>query len=323
MSVQRPVALESIRYVGTGLKRPECVAAGKDGTIYVSHLGAGLMKIAPDGSQTVLGSTALVDGTPWIPNGFALLDDGGFLIANMGEAGGLWKMDTGGNLNPVLREVDGIPLTATNFVFRDREGRIWLTVSTRQWPISRSFNRTGGRTSADGYIVLLDNKGPRIVADGLAFANELRFGPNGHHLYVAETMGSRISRFAVRPGGHLVDRESFVDFGASAFPDGLAFDEAGFLWTASLISNQVLRVAPDGGSAVVLEESNPAHVDQIVSKMNDGSIAREDMQTTPARILRNISSLCFGGADRRTVYIGSLGGDRLVSFRSDVPGAQG
>ena len=31
---------------------------------------------------------------------------------------------------------------------------------------------------------------------------------------------------------------------------------------------------------------------------------------------------CFGGADLRTVYLGSLGGDRLASFRSEIAGHQ-
>jgi sugar lactone lactonase YvrE len=317
---QRRISLNAVTSVGTGLRRPECVVASKDGHVYVSHLGAGLLKLSPDGTQTVLGSTQMVDGELWIPNGFARREDGSFLIANMGESGGVWKLDMEGRVIPELRQVDGTTLGATNFVLRDQHDRVWITVSTRQWPISEAFKRRDGRIIADGYIVLVDRMGPRIVADGLAFANELRLSPSGDRLYVAETMGSRIKQFLVRPDGSLDAGKTFTDFAGAAFPDGITFDQEEFLWTASIISNQVIRVAPDGRQTVILEEAHKEHVQAIVAKMEDGTITREDMQTTPAHVLRNISSVCFGGADRRTVYLGSLGNDRLISFRSDVAG---
>jgi hypothetical protein len=37
-------------------------------------------------------------------------------------------------------------------------------------------------------------------------------------------------------------------------------------------------------------------------------------------VLQNISSLAFGGADRRTAYLGCLLGDRLACFRAPVAG---
>ena len=36
------------------------------------------------------------------------------------------------------------------------------------------------------------------------------------------------------------------------------------------------------------------------------------------RTLANVSSLAFGGPDRRTAYLGSVLGNRLLSFRSPV-----
>ncbi len=36
--------------------------------------------------------------------------------------------------------------------------------------------------------------------------------------------------------------------------------------------------------------------------------------------LQNIASIAFGGADRRTAYLGSLMGTTLATFRSPVPG---
>ena len=39
----------------------------------------------------------------------------------------------------------------------------------------------------DGYIVLLDGKGARIVGDGIYFTNEIRLDAKEEFLYVAET----------------------------------------------------------------------------------------------------------------------------------------
>jgi gluconolactonase len=50
----------------------------------------------------------------------------------------------------------------------------------------------------DGFIVLVDDRGARIVADGIYATNEARLDAQERDLYVAETMKARILRFAVR-----------------------------------------------------------------------------------------------------------------------------
>jgi len=301
--------------VGTGLARPECVLCMADGSLFTSHLGHGIMHIRPDGTQCVVGNTAHVDGRAWVPNGFALMEDGGFLVANMGEGGGLWHLGAGGELRPELREVDGMALSAANFVLDDG-ARTWVSVSTRQWPISRAFTAA----CADGYIVVRDGRGSRIVADGLAFANEVRIDPAGGHLYAAETFARRISRFRIHADASLGPRETFTTFGHGCFPDGLAFDEAGYLWVASIVSNRLIRVAPDGSQAVLLEDYPPERLEKIESLLRQGLLDREAVAGQTGDRLRNISSIAFGGADLRTGYLGSLGGDTLVAFRSPIAG---
>lgn len=274
------------------------------------------MHITPNGTQRPIGRSAEVDGTAFVPNGFARLADRSFLIANMGETGGVWRLLPDGTLSPYLREADGEHLQATNFVLRDREGRIWITVTTRRWPISDAF----GPDVADGYVVLVEGGAARIVADGLAFANELRVDPSGRFLYVVETMARRVSRFAIRSDNRLGQREAFTTFGLGTFPDGIAFDAEGHLWVASIVSNRLYRVNPAGEQEIVLEDSDPDYLARIEEKMAAGSLSREDMQSPPSKILKNISSIAFGGPDLRTIYLGSLGGDKVASFRTPVAG---
>ena len=295
------VALDALQSVGAGLRRPECVLATASGTVFASQLGAGVTRIGPDGAQRAIGAVAEVDGQPWIPNRFALMADGSFRVANMGPSGGLWGLYADGSLHPVLRMVDGQRLGATNFVLEGPAGQSWVSVSTRQWPIAGAFRR--------------------IVADGLAFANELRLDPAGRFLYAAETFGRRIMRYPLRPNRALGAAEVFTTFGRGGFPDGMAFDESGHLWVVCVIGNRVVRVAPDGAQTLVLEDCDPTHLDDMERRIADGVLAREDMQRVAGRRLRNVSSIAFDGTDGRTAYLGSLAGESLLSFQVPVPGS--
>jgi sugar lactone lactonase YvrE len=308
--------LESIRFVGQTLCRPECVLATKSGDLFVSHLGNGVLHITPTGTQRAIGAISLVDGHAWIPNGIALLPDRTFLVANMGEGGGVWRLHGDGKLEPFILEIDGVPLRPANFVLLDARQRIWISVTTRQWPLPATFSSR----RADGYLAVVDRKGARIVADGLAFANELRIDEDYRFLYVVETFGRSIKRFSIDAEAELHNGESFTEFGHGTFPDGIAFDCEGGLWATSVVSNRVIRIDPDGRQTIVLEDADCSWIDHIEHLLESGTLSRNDILQAPARFLKNISSIAFGGPDLRTVYLGSLGGDRLAVFNCPIAG---
>jgi sugar lactone lactonase YvrE len=312
--------LAEVGFVGRNLRRPECVLSTERGDLFVAALGHGVVHITPSGDQHAIGDIRTIEGKDFIPNGLALEPDGSLLVTNMGEGGGLWRLIRDGAIEPVLREVDGQALSATNFVLRDWQGRLWLTISTRQWPISRAFSPLRGPITADGYLVLIDQRGARIVADNLAFANEVRLDPGGRELYVVETYARRISKFDVDDRSNLSSRTSWTEFGHGSFPDGIAFDAEGFLWVASMTSNRLFRVAPDGEQTLLLEDTDPDYLDTIEQRLEAGTLRREDVQQVRSKLLKNIASVTFGGPDLRTVYLGSLGGDSIAALRSPVAG---
>jgi sugar lactone lactonase YvrE len=312
--------LSEVTFVGRNLRRPECVLSTASGDLYVAALGQGVVHISPQGDQNAIGAVRTVEGKDFIPNGLVLEPDGSFLVTNMGEGGGLWRLSRNGEIEPVLRQVDGQVLSATNFVLRDWQGRLWVTISTRQWPISRAFSPLRGPVTADGYLVLIDERGARIVADNLAFANEVRLDPNGRELYVVETYARRISKFDVDDHSNLSNRRTWTEFGHGSFPDGIAFDAEGFLWVASMTSNRLFRVAPDGEQSLLLEDTDAAYLNAIEQRLEACTLRREDVQQVQSKLLKNIASVTFGGADLRTVYLGSLGGDSLAVLRSPVAG---
>jgi sugar lactone lactonase YvrE len=222
-----------------------------------------------------------------------------------------------GSVRPFCEAVDGVALPPTNFVFEDARGRAWITVSTRQVPRAAAYRAD----VADGFIVLVDARGARIVADGLGYTNEAMLSADGAWLYVNETFARRLSRFRVAPDGALSARETFATFGHGTYPDGLAFDVDGHAWITSIVSNRVLRVAPDGSAQVVLEDADPVHVQWCEDAYLAGTLGRPHLDRAAGSVLRNISSLAFGGPDLHTAYLGCLLGDAIAYFRAPVAGS--
>ena len=85
---------EDLDFLGGDLVRPECLLATRAGKLYAADWRGGVTKIAPDGQQSlILASSGPEAGpVPIKPNGIAMEPDGSFLLANLGDAGGLWRL---------------------------------------------------------------------------------------------------------------------------------------------------------------------------------------------------------------------------------------
>lgn len=302
--------------VGEDLARPECVLCTADGALHVSDWRGGVTTIRPDGSQSLLLGQA--DGVALKPNGIALLRDGSYLIANLGDDGGIWQLGADGSVRAYALEADGVAIPPANFVLPDASGRVWVTVSTRIAPRADAYRPT----AADGYIALVDARGSRVVADGLGYTNEVQLHPSGKWLYVNETFARRTSRLTIRDDGSLGRRETVTEYGAGTFPDGLCFDEEGAFWVVSLVSNRLIRVLPSGEQQLLLEDADPEHVAWVEAAFQAGTMGRPHFDTMQSRRLRSISSIAFGGIDRRICYLGCLLGERVESFVSPVAGVE-
>ncbi|MBN8508819.1 MAG: SMP-30/gluconolactonase/LRE family protein [Burkholderiales bacterium] len=312
-----PIALDALTFVGAGLVRPECVLTNAAGDLFTADWRGGVAHLRPDGRQALYAGAG-PDGLALKPNGIALLRDGSFLLAHLGsDEGGVFRLWRDGRVAPWLLQVDGVDLPPTNFVVEDAAGRFWVTVSTRLRPRALGYRRSCN----DGFIVRVDARGAAIVADGLGYANEVAVHPSGRWLYVNETFGRRLSRCALHPDGSLGAREVVTEFGPGTFPDGLAFDEQGHAWIVSIVSNRLIRVAPDGTPTTWLEEADAEHLARVEAAYEAGTMDRAHLDRVPSRRLRNISSIAFGGADRRTAVLGCLLGDRLAVLGLPAAGA--
>jgi sugar lactone lactonase YvrE len=312
------IAPGSVRFVGEGLSRPECVLATAAGDLFTADWRGGVARLCPDGTQHLyVGHSAdLADGPR--PNGIALRPDGSFLFAQLGsEQGGIWRLDRAGQVTPVLTEVDGVPLPPTNFVHADASGTIWFTISTRLTPRARDYRAD----AASGAIGVIDAKGARIVADGLGYANECLPDPAGRFLYVNETFGRRLSRFPLLPGNALGPRQVVAEFGAGTFPDGMAFDTTGSVWIVSVVSNRLIRVCPETGMQTMwLQDASPAHLDWVEAAYRADAMGRAHLDTPGGAVLRQVSSLAFGGPGLTTGFLGCLLGDSIACVAMPVAG---
>ena len=107
----------------------------------------------------------------------------------------------------------------------------------------------------------------------VSLSNGIGFSPDGALLYHSDTARRHVVVHDMSAGGECLNRRVFAE-APRGLPDGLAVDEEGCVWIAAYGGGCVTRFAPTGDLDL--------HVD------------------VPAR---QVTSLCFGGPDRRDLYV--------------------
>ena len=309
--------LKDVWHLGRGLARPESVLATANGAIYASDSRYGVVRVGTDG-EVAFAATLPEARSPIVPNGIALMSDGRFLLSNIGDTGGIYALDNGAVFKPYITEFEDRPAPPINFLMVDQKDRLWVSVSTMFSPRHRAYRHD----VANGFIALIENGNFRLLADGLAYTNEIRLDPSGEWLYVSETFGKRISRFRVARDGALSDRSVFGTVDDGDFVDGIAFDEEGGLWAICIVSNRIYRFDRHGRRDLVLSETPVDFVRDVALALRDGKMGRRHFDETPNRVLKNVASIAFAGADRKTAVMGSLAGDTLIAFEAGVAGLE-
>ena len=308
------IPVSAIASFGQGLHRPECVLPTASGDVYVPDWRGGVAVVRADGStQSWL---AQDPGFDLKPNGIGFLPDGRFLIANLGDDGGVWAMDTQGAVTPFLTHIGGHGLPPANFVFLDQDRRVWITVSTRHVPRQAAWRRD----VTDGLLIMVDSAGPHVMADSLHYTNEARTDPDGRFVYVVETFGRRLIRHPLLSGARLGAAELVVQLDKDDLPDGFIFDRDGGIWITSLVSNQIKRVDQSGHVQTLIAERNKAFIDEAARAFESGRMEKAHLGPIPGTRFQHLTSIGFGGPDCRTGYLGSLHADCVYRFTSPVAG---
>jgi sugar lactone lactonase YvrE len=340
----------SISYVGTNIQRPECILAARDGSLWVTDPRGGVLKIGLDGSQTLIApkahdeNTAHIDPVDWqnryrvldavdndgtsgsksrgkgaaggsLPNGIAFAPNGDIYIANVG-LGRLERLTRSGELTVLLDSIDGQEIGQLNFVLADSKDRLWLTIPTREKEVSKCLRPdfTGGR------IALYENGKARIVAEGIHYTNEIRFDSKEEWLYISETCGPCVSRMRVMPNGDLRNYQVFGPRDHGALIDGITFDSYGNLWGTHVFTDQIFIITPEGDLRILLDDAPPAQSKKLMEAFYKGNVTREIMMGCRGTISPWMTSITFGGAALKTVYVGSIFGTAIATFQSPVSG---
>lgn len=311
------ISLDDLRFHGGGLSRPECVLAHKSGLLFAPCWvgNGGISVVTPKGETFHILAKNAREALK--PNGIALEENGSFLLAHMGaHRGAIVRLFADGETEVVTDTVGGVPMPPVNFVTSDRQGRIWITVSTRIAPRSDDYRKN----ASTGFIAIHEDNTTRIVADGLGYTNEVAFSADEKTVWVNETFARRTTAFSISDRTMLSERVTVASHDIGTFPDGLAPDSEGGVWVTSIISNRVIHIDQHGIASVLLEDSDPDHVDWVEQAFDEGALGRVHLDRAAGQKLRNISNLAFGGPDLRTAYLGCLVGDQIASFRSPIAG---
>lgn len=135
---------------------------------------------------------------------------------------------------------------------------------------------------SDGKLVQLANCIPS--PNGLVFHNNV--------LYVAATRANAVWRLPIAPDGTVVRMGVQIQLSGGRGPDGMAMDEAGGLLVAH----------PDMGAVWVFDQRGEP-------KLRVQSCASD-----------TLTNLCFGGADRKSLYITDSGAGAILTARVPTAG---
>lgn len=154
-----------------------------------------------------------------------------------------------------------------NDLFTDVQGRV-LVGSLRSDPFKLAAQVSGELWRLDAADAAVELYG------GVGITNGIGFSPDGRRLYHSDSAPRHIILHDVADDGAMTNRRVLVTLPDRGVPDGLAVDENGCVWVAVYDGGCVLRYTTQG--------------------------RLDRRHAVPAKA---VTSLCFGGADRRDLYV--------------------
>lgn len=208
-------------------------------------------------------------------------DTAGQLIACADEDNELVAISPKGEITGILKTHDGRRLNGPNDVWVRPQGGLHFTdpFYKRPWWQHDQPPQDGQHV----YFLAPDHKTLRRVADDLQQPNGIIGTPDGKRLFVADIRAGKTYRYDIQPDGALANKRLHCESGS----DGMTLDVEGNLYLT--------------GKGVLVFDADGKRLETIA---------------VPENWTANV---CFGGADRQTLFITASKG--LYSIRLRVKGA--
>lgn len=224
-----------------------------DGRIWVSDFYSHkVISAQADGSDVRVEAEV-----PQQPSGLGWLPDGRLLIVSMRDHTILRREEDGSLV--VHADLSSYVSANLNDMLVDSSGRAYVG--------NFGFDLMNLATPDTADLIRVDPDGSvHVVATDLYFPNGMGLTPEGE-LLVDETMGNRVSVFAVHPDGTLGERRDWVKFAELpdmndmtvtlgqliVAADGCCLDTDGSLWAADALGQRIVHVVAGKGIVDQLE----------------------------------------------------------------------
>jgi len=211
-------------------------------------------------------------------------DGKGHLLACADEKNQLWSIDSARKVVVLVKRYKGKLLNGPNDLWVRPDGGIYFTDPFYKRPYWKR-----GPTEQDGqcvYYLTPNRKELRRVADDLEQPNGIIGTPDGKTLYVADIRARKTYSYEIRTDGSLANKTLFCEMGS----DGMTIDSEGNVY----LTGKGVPVFDKTGKKI-------EHID------------------VPERWTANV---CFGGKDRRTLFITASQGLYAIRMRVKGVGSQ-
>ncbi|MCK2243070.1 MULTISPECIES: SMP-30/gluconolactonase/LRE family protein [unclassified Crossiella] len=160
------------------------------------------------------------------------VDRRGRLVSCEQGARRVTRTEADGSITVLADQWRGRKLNSPNDIVERADGSLWFTDPS--YGIDSDYEGNRAESETDGcHVYRVDPDGAVTrVADDFVRPNGLAFSADEQTLYIVDTRGRHIRRFAVRDNGTLSGGEVFADCGAGN-PDGIRLDELGRVWLAA------------------------------------------------------------------------------------------
>lgn len=207
-------------------------------------------------------------------------DAEGSLWACADEKNELWVISKDKKPDVVVKEYQGKLLNGPNDLWIRPDGGIYFSDPFYKRPY---WNRGPREQDVQAvYYLTPDRKQLTRVADDLQQPNGLIGTPDGKRLYVADIRAKKTYAYDIQEDGSLKNKRLFCEMGS----DGMTIDNEGNIYVT--------------GKGVTVFDADGQQIDQI---------------PIPGKWTANV---CFGGADRQTLFI--TASDSLYGVRTRVKG---